>query len=197
MREIIFDTETTGISISGGDRVVELGCIELFNRVATGRTLHLYFNPERDMPAEAAAVHGLTNEFLSDKPVFAACVDEIMAFIGDDGAMVAHNASFDLRFMNNEFALASAAPLDKTRIVDTLKIAKAKFPDQPAKLDDLCARYGVDTSARTKHGALLDSELLADVYMRLVAEPDAPPKPKPEKKKRARKTADQPKPAQP
>ncbi len=197
MREIIFDTETTGISISGGDRVVELGCIELFNRVATGRTLHLYFNPERDMPAEAAAVHGLTNEFLSDKPVFAACVDEIMAFIGDDGAMVAHNASFDLRFMNNEFALVSAAPLDRTRIIDTLKMAKAKFPGQPAKLDDLCARYGVDTSARTKHGALLDSELLADVYVRLVAEPDAPPKPKPEKKKRARKTADQPKPAQP
>jgi DNA polymerase-3 subunit epsilon len=166
MREIILDTETTGLSPID-HRVVEIGCIELVNHVATGREFHAYINPERDMPAEAEAVHGLSSEFLSTKPLFAAIVDDFLAFVGD-APVVAHNAGFDMGFINAELKRLSRAPLTSDRAIDTVLLARRKFPGAQASLDALCRRFQIDTSARTKHGALLDAQLLAQVYLELV-----------------------------
>jgi DNA polymerase III subunit epsilon len=167
MREIVFDTETTGLDPLQGHRMVEIGCIELVNRFPTGRVFHRYFNPERDMPAEAFAVHGLSVEFLKDKPRFAEVADELAAFI-EDAALVAHNALFDLSFLNAEFELCAKQAVARDRLVDTLMLARRRHPAGPNRLDDLCSRYGVDNSRRTKHGALLDAELLAEVYIELI-----------------------------
>jgi DNA polymerase-3 subunit epsilon len=166
MREIVFDTETTGLSPQNGDRLVEIGCLEMINRVETGRTFHAYFNPGRPMPSEAEAVHGLSDRFLSDKPAFAEKVAELLAFIGDS-PLVAHNASFDFGFINHELASCGHAPVCGSRMVDTLAIARTKFPGAKHSLDALCARFGVDRSARVKHGALVDAQLLAQVYIEL------------------------------
>ncbi len=167
MREIVFDTETTGLDPYKGDRLVEIGCIELVNRFPTGRTFHRYINPERDMPPEAFAVHGLSSDFLKDKPLFAAIIEELLAFIGD-AALVAHNATFDLSFLNAELERIRRAVIPRERLVDTLLLARRKYPGGSNRLDDLCARFGIDNSRRTKHGALLDAELLAEVYVELV-----------------------------
>ncbi|MBT0668866.1 DNA polymerase III subunit epsilon [Novosphingobium profundi] len=166
MREIIFDTETTGFDPKNGDRMVEIGCVEMVNRVETGRTYHAYFNPERSMPAEAEAVHGLSDAFLADKPLFGACAQEFLAFI-EDSPMVAHNASFDFNFINAELALVGLPEVSRERMVDTVALAKARHPGSKLSLDALCSRYGIDRSHRTKHGALLDAELLAQVYVEL------------------------------
>lgn len=167
MREIILDTETTGLDPAKGDRIVEIGAVELFNHVATGKTFHTYINPERTMPAEAQAVHGLTDAFLKDKPVFAAVAEELAAFIGDS-PLIIHNASFDVAFLNAELGYVGRPQLDAARVVDTLAIARRKFPMAPVSLDALCKRFGIDASHRSKHGALLDSELLSLVYLELV-----------------------------
>lgn len=167
MREIVLDTETTGLNPATGDRLVEIGAIELFNHVPTGETFHVYINPERDMPAEAQAVHGLSDAFLKDKPVFSAVVEDFLAFIGT-APLIIHNASFDMAFINAELSYVKKPALDNARVVDTLAIARKKFPMAPVSLDALCKRFNVDTSRRTKHGALLDSELLAQVYLELV-----------------------------
>ncbi len=167
MREIVFDTETTGLDPLQGDRLVEIGCIELLNRFPTGKTFHFYFNPERDMPEGAFRVHGLSIDFLKDKPLFAEKADELIAFIGD-AQLVAHNAMFDLGFLNAELERAGRAGLSRERIVDTLLLARRKHPGSSNRLDDLCVRYAVDNSRRTKHGALLDAELLAEVYVELI-----------------------------
>jgi DNA polymerase-3 subunit epsilon len=167
MREIVLDTETTGLDPFQGHRVVEIGCIELVNRIPSGQTFHRYINPERDMPAEAFAVHGLAIEFLKDKPLFADVADELLAFIGD-APLVAHNASFDLGFLNAELERAARPAVGRDRLIDTLLIARRKFPGGPNRLDDLCLRFGIDNSRRTKHGALLDAEILADVYLDLI-----------------------------
>jgi DNA polymerase-3 subunit epsilon len=167
MREIVFDTETTGLDPLQGDRLVEIGCIELVNRFPSGKVFHCYFNPERDMPAQALAVHGLTSEFLSDKPVFAHKAAELVAFLGD-AQLVAHNAMFDLAFLNAELERAGHVTVARERIVDTLLIARRKHPGGANRLDDLCIRYSIDNSRRTKHGALLDAELLAEVYVELI-----------------------------
>jgi DNA polymerase-3 subunit epsilon len=167
MREIVLDTETTGLDPAKGDRVVEIGALELMSHVATGRTFHVYINPERDVPAEAEAVHGLSTAFLKDKPVFAAIASEFLAFIGSD-TLVIHNAGFDMGFLNSELDYLGHPPILPERVVDTLHIARQKHPMGPNSLDALCKRYGVDNSRRTKHGALLDSELLAEVYLELV-----------------------------
>jgi DNA polymerase-3 subunit epsilon len=166
MREIIFDTETTGLSPAGGDRMVEIGCVELFNRVETGRTFHSYFNPCRPMPSEAEAVHGLSDRFLSDKPNFHERCEELLAFIGDS-PMIAHNASFDFGFINHELKSCGRPLVCTSRMVDTLAIARQKFPGAKHSLDALCTRFGVDRSQRVKHGALLDAQLLAQVYVEL------------------------------
>jgi len=166
MREIVFDTETTGLDPLQGHRMVEIGCIELMNRFPTGRVFHRYFNPERDMPAEAFAVHGLSVEFLKDKPRFAEAADELAAFI-EDAALIAHNALFDLSFLNAELERCAKQAVARDRLVDTLMLARRRHPAGPNRLDDLCSRYGVDNSRRTKHGALLDAELLAEVYLEL------------------------------
>ena len=166
MREIIFDTETTGLSPAGGDRLVEIGCIELVNRVETGRTFHAYFNPERPMPSEAEAVHGLSDIFLSDKPRFSERVEELLEFIGDS-PLIAHNASFDFGFLNHELQRCARDPVCMSRMVDTLMIARSRHPGAKHSLDALCARFGVDRSQRVKHGALLDAQLLAQVYVEL------------------------------
>lgn len=166
IREIVFDTETTGVEPHKGDRVVEIGCVEIVDYLPTGRTYHCYINPERDMPAEAFAVHGLSAAFLSDKPVFSQIADEFLAFIGD-APLVAHNAQFDANFLNAEFARLGLPALDPARIVDTLVIARRKHPGANNTLDGLCSRYGIDNSRRSKHGALLDSEILAEVYLEL------------------------------
>ena len=166
MREIVFDTETTGLDPASGDRVVEIGCLELVNRLPSGETFHVYLNPERDMPAEAEAVHGLSAAFLSDKPLFADVVDGFLAFIGD-APLIAHNADFDMKFINAELQACGRAPLTAHKVIDTLKLARQKFPGAPATLDALCRRFGVDNSGRDLHGALLDSELLAGVYLEL------------------------------
>ena len=163
MREIVLDTETTGLDPLSGHRVVELGCIELFNTVATGKSFHAYFNPQMIMPSEAQEIHGLTDEFLSDKPLFADRVEEFMAFIGED-RLVIHNAQFDIGFLNAERA---GRPKLANAYIDTVSMARRKFPGQRVSLDALCERFGVDNSNRTKHGALLDSELLAEVYLEL------------------------------
>src|SRR3974390_2466651 len=167
MREIVFDTETTGLDPFQGDRLVEIGCIELINRFPSGKAFHSYFNPERDMPVSALKIHGLTGEFLKDKPLFADKVDELLAFIGDD-PLVAHNAMFDLGFLNAELERAGRAAVSRARVGDTLLIARRKHPGGANRLDDLCARYTIDNSRRTKHGALLDAELLAEVYVELI-----------------------------
>jgi DNA polymerase-3 subunit epsilon len=167
MREIVLDTETTGLDPYQGHRLVEIGCIELVNRIPSGQTFHRYVNPQRDMPAEAFAVHGLSAEFLKDKPFFAEVVDELIAFIGD-APLVAHNASFDLGFINAELERAGQQLIARERLVDTLLLARRKHPGGANRLDDLCSRYGIDNSRRTKHGALLDAELLADVYLELI-----------------------------
>jgi DNA polymerase-3 subunit epsilon len=166
MREIIFDTETTGLSPAGGDRMVEIGCVELVNRVETGRFFHSYFNPGRTMPSEAEAVHGLSDRFLSDKPNFHERCEELLAFIGDS-PMVAHNAGFDFGFINNELGQCGRPLVCTSRMVDTLTIARQKFPGAKHSLDALCTRFGVDRSQRVKHGALLDAQLLAQVYVEL------------------------------
>jgi DNA polymerase III subunit epsilon len=168
MREIVFDTETTGLDPYQGDRMVEIGCIELLNRFPTGNTFHCYFNPERDMPEQAFKVHGLSIEFLKDKALFADKVDELIAFLGEDAALVAHNAMFDLGFLNAELERAGRGSVNRERIVDTLLLARRKHPGGANRLDDLCSRYSVDNSRRTKHGALLDAELLAEVYIELI-----------------------------
>jgi DNA polymerase-3 subunit epsilon len=167
MREIVLDTETTGLDPYQGHRLVEVGCIELLNRIPSGQTFHRYVNPERDVPPEAFAVHGLAGEFLKDKPVFAEVADELMAFIGE-APLVAHNALFDLNFINSELDRAGRAVIGRDRVVDTLLLARRKHPGSPNRLDDLCTRYGIDNSRRVKHGALLDAEILAEVYLELI-----------------------------
>ncbi|MBB4614592.1 DNA polymerase III subunit epsilon [Novosphingobium taihuense] len=167
MREIVFDTETTGLDPRSGDRLVEIGCIEMVNRVPTGAVYHCYFNPERDMPAEAEAVHGLSIAFLSDKPKFAERAGELLDFIADS-PLVAHNAGFDFGFINNELEMCGLAPVSRDRMVDTVAIARRKHPGAKLSLDALCTRYGIDRSHRTKHGALLDAELLAQLYVELM-----------------------------
>lgn len=167
MREIVLDTETTGFEPEQGDRIVEIGAVELMNHMPTGKTYHQYINPERDMPAEAFAVHGLGNDFLRDKPVFAKIVDEFRAFIGDS-KLVIHNAAFDVKFLNAELRWAKRPPLASDCAIDTLDIARRRFPGSPASLDALCRRFGIDNSSRTLHGALLDSEILAEVYLELI-----------------------------
>lgn len=166
MREIIFDTETTGFDPQSGDRMVEIGCIEMVGRVMTGATFHCYFNPERDMPAAAEAVHGLSSKFLADKPLFSAKAQELIDFIGDS-PLVAHNASFDFGFLNMELVRCGHPAVDMARMVDTIAIARTKHPGAKLSLDALCTRYGIDRSHRTKHGALLDAELLAQLYIEL------------------------------
>jgi DNA polymerase-3 subunit epsilon len=167
MREIVFDTETTGLDPIQGDRIVEIGCIELVNRFPTGKTLHCYFNPQRDMPEQALKIHGLTGEFLKDKPLFADKVEELIAFLGD-AQLVAHNAMFDLGFLNAELERAGRTAVSRERMIDTLLIARRKHPGAANRLDDLCQRYAIDNSRRIKHGALLDAELLAEVYVELI-----------------------------
>jgi DNA polymerase-3 subunit epsilon len=167
MREIVFDTETTGLDPGQGDRLVEIGCIELVNRFPTGNTFHRYFNPERDMPETAFNIHGLSADFLRDKPLFAHAADELIAFIGD-APLVAHNALFDLGFLNAELERIGREIVSRDRLIDTLMLARRKHPGSPNRLDDLCARYRIDNSRRTKHGALLDAELLAEVYVELI-----------------------------
>lgn len=166
MREVIFDTETTGLDPQGGDRLVEIGCIEMVNRVETGRSFHAYFNPGRAMPAAAEAVHGLSDAFLADKPIFADKVAELLEFLSIS-PLVAHNAGFDFGFVDAELARCKLPPLDRSRMVDTVAMARVRHPGAKNSLDALCTRYGIDRSHRTKHGALLDSELLAQVYVEL------------------------------
>lgn len=167
MREIVLDTETTGLDPAQGDRIVEIGAVELFNHLPTGRTYHQYLNPERSMPAEAFEVHGLGDDFLRDKPKFASVAKDFLDFI-TDAQLVIHNAGFDLKFLNAELRTAGHPQLPPSRALDTLMIARKKFPGSPASLDALCRRFGIDNSAREKHGALLDSEILAEVYLELI-----------------------------
>lgn len=166
-REIALDTETTGIDPDEGHRIVEIGCVEMVNRVKTGHVFHVYLNPERDVPEESVRVHGLTADFLADKPKFAEQAFQFLAFLGDS-PLVIHNAAFDMRFLNAELSRAKLPLIDDERAVDTVLIARKMFPGAPASLDALCRRFGVDLSARTKHGALLDADLLADVYLELM-----------------------------
>ena len=168
MREIVLDTETTGFDAEGADRIVEIGALELINHLPTGRTFHVYINPERSMPKEAFDVHGLGDDFLRDKPKFAAIVKDFIDFIADDAKLVIHNASFDMKFLTAELKRAGHKPLPWARALDTLMLAREKFPGSPATLDALCRRFGVDNSGRELHGALLDSELLAEVYLELI-----------------------------
>jgi len=168
MREIVFDTETTGLSFPGGDRLVEIGCVEMVNRCETGRTFHAYYHPERPMPAEAQAVHGLSDVFLSDKPLFAHAVEALIDFIGD-APLIAHNASFDFGFLNGELGRCGRPHIcTRTRMVDTLQIARSRHPGAKHTLDALCSRFGIDRSHRVLHGALLDAQLLAQVYVELM-----------------------------
>ena len=167
MREIVLDTETTGFDPTSGDRIVEIGAVELRNLMPTGRTYHQYINPERDMPQEAFAVHGLSTEFLADKPVFAKIAQEFLDFVGD-AKLVIHNAAFDMKFLNAELGWVKKPSLPWAQAVDTLDIARRRFPGAQNTLDALCRRFGVDNSGREKHGALLDSELLAEVYLELM-----------------------------
>jgi DNA polymerase III subunit epsilon len=167
MREIVLDTETTGLDPKSGHRVVEIGCVELHNHMVTGETFHTYLNPERDMPPEAEAVHGLSIDFLSDKPLFLDVVDDFLAFVGSS-PVIAHNAPFDLGFLNAELEAVDRPALSKDRSIDTVPLARRKFPGAQVNLDALCRRFNVDLSARVKHGALLDAELLAEIYLELV-----------------------------
>jgi DNA polymerase-3 subunit epsilon len=172
MREIIFDTETTGLDPYQGDRLVEIGCVELINGFPTGSSFHSYLNPQRDVPEGAFKVHGLSAEFLKDKPLFAEVCDEFLAFIGD-APLVAHNAMFDLGFVNAELERCKKALVQRDRLVDTLMLARRRFPGGPNSLDHLCQRFSIDLSRRTKHGALLDAELLAEVYVELTGKRQA------------------------
>lgn len=167
MREIALDTETTGFSHKGTDRMVEIGCVEMHGRIRTGKAYHVYLNPERDMPAEAQRVHGLSEEFLADKPLFDSIADEFLAFLGDS-PLIIHNAAFDMGFINAELQRAGRGILSMDRAIDTVTIARERFPGSPANLDALCRRFEIDLSDRTLHGALLDAELLADVYLELM-----------------------------
>jgi len=167
MREIVLDTETTGLSPKSGDRIVEIGCIEIVNQVATGETYHQYINPKRDMPEEAFSIHGLSAEFLSDKPVFADIVDAFLEFVGS-ARFVIHNAEFDMNFLNWELKTLGREPFAIDRAMDTVGLAREKFPGAPASLDALCKRFQIDNSNRQLHGALLDARLLADVYLELI-----------------------------
>nr|WP_321524057.1 DNA polymerase III subunit epsilon [uncultured Cohaesibacter sp.] len=167
LREIVFDTETTGLDVMTGDRVVEIGCVELINHLPTENNFHVYINPERDMPEEAFRVHGLSEEFLSDKPKFAEIAKDFHEFIKDT-VLIAHNASFDVKFLNWELEKAGFPKIDKELVIDTLAMARQRFPAGPNNLDVLCSRFGIDNSKRTLHGALLDSEILADVYLELI-----------------------------
>ena len=167
MREIIFDTETTGFDPFSGDRVIEIGAVEMVNRVLTGENYHVYCNPEREVPEGAMKVHGITTEFLQDKPLIIEVLDDFISFVGD-APLVAHNATFDMKFINWELENASKSPIPSEQFTDTLVIARGKYPGQPNSLDALCKRLGVNNSNRTLHGALLDSEILADVYVELL-----------------------------
>jgi len=167
VREIVVDTETTGLDPKSGHRLVEVACIELVNHVPTGNNFWKYVNPERDMPAEAFAVHGLSEAFLADHPLFADIADELLDFIRED-TLVIHNAAFDIGFLNAEFARVDTPPIPLTRAVDTVQLARSKYPGAQASLDALCRRFEIDNSVRTKHGALLDAELLAEVYLELI-----------------------------
>ncbi len=166
IREIVLDTETTGLSPQSGDRLVEIGCVELINHIPTGKNFHVYINPQRSMPEEAFRVHGLSEEFLSDKPVFKAVAEEFRAFIGD-ATLVIHNAPFDMGFLNAELETAGMARLGNA-VIDTVMVARQKHPGARVSLDALCKHYGIDNSRRTLHGALLDSEILAEVYLELI-----------------------------
>lgn len=167
MREIVLDTETTGIDALNGDRVVEIGCVELFNHVATGQSYHVYINPERDMPAEAQAVHGLSADFLRQHKVFAEIVGDFLDFIADS-PLIIHNAGFDMGFLNAELTRLGMKTMPGSRAIDTVQMARKRFPGASASLDALCRRFGIDNSSRTYHGALLDAQLLAEVYLELL-----------------------------
>jgi DNA polymerase III subunit epsilon len=167
MREVVLDTETTGFEPAEGHRIVEIGCVELMEHLPTGKTYRSYLNPERPVPVETQRIHGLTDEFLADKPKFVEIVDEFLAFIGD-AALVIHNASFDLKFVNSELHRIGRSPIPYARAIDTIEIAKAKIPGARYSLDELCKRFGIDLSVRTKHGALLDAELTSQVYLELL-----------------------------
>lgn len=166
MREIVIDTETTGLDPSSGHRIVEIGCVEIFNAIPTGQTFHAYLDPERDMPDDAFRVHGLSIEFLAGKPKFGEVAERLLAFLGE-AALVAHNAEFDVRFLNAELSAHGHAAIGPERVVDTLALARRRHPGAQNSLDALCQRYGIDASRRTKHGALLDAEILAEVYAEL------------------------------
>lgn len=165
-REIVLDTETTGLYPKNGDRIVEIGCVEIINKIRTGVTYHTYINPQRDMPMEAYKVHGISAEFLQDKPVFRKVADSFLDFIGSS-VLVIHNAGFDLGFLNHELALQGYPPINMGRVVDTLTVARKKYPGAPASLDALCRKYSISLEGREKHGALLDADLLAQVYLHL------------------------------
>ena len=167
MREIVMDTETTGLDPNSGDRLVEIACVELANFIPTGRVWHQYINPQREVPQDAFRIHGLSTQFLADKPTFSELVDSFLDFV-DGGKMIFHNASFDMKFINHELIRIERAAVPLERILDTLALARRKHPAGPNSLDALCKRYNIDNSARTKHGALLDAELLADVYLQLI-----------------------------
>src|SRR4051794_27929002 len=167
MREIVLDTETTGLDPLKGDRVVEIGCIELLNRIPSGQTFHRYVNPRRDVPDEAFAVHGLSADFLKTHPAFDEVVEDFLEFVGD-APLIAHNAAFDFGFLNSELERVGRPLLGRERVVDTLLLARRRFPGGPNSLDHLCGRFGIDNSRRTKHGALLDAEILAEVYVELI-----------------------------
>jgi DNA polymerase III subunit epsilon len=167
MREVVLDTETTGLDPAEGHRIIEIGCVELMDHFPTGRSFQRYLNPERDMPAEAERVHGITGAFLTDKPRFTEIAGELLEFLGD-APLVIHNAGFDLKFLNAELARSGGAPIPAARAIDTIEIAKVKLPGARYSLDELCKRFGIDLTMREKHGALLDAELLAQVYLELI-----------------------------
>jgi DNA polymerase-3 subunit epsilon len=166
MREIVLDTETTGLDPVAGHRLVEIGCVEIFNHVATGRVFHSYLNPEREVPIEAFNVHGLSYDFLKDQPLFGHVVEDLLSFL-EDAPLIIHNARFDMKFINHELERLSKPPIPYQRTIDTLDIARQQFPGSPASLDALCRRFKIDNSSRIKHGALLDAELLAEIYLEL------------------------------
>lgn len=168
LREIVFDTETTGLDPKTGDKLVEIGALELINHIPTGRTYHQYINPMRDVPEEVVKIHGLSNDFLKNYPKFSEIASDFLSFVGDDAIMVAHNATFDMNFVNYELKHGGFDTLEKNKVIDTLEIAKSKFPGARNNLDALCHRFNIDNSKRTKHGALLDAELLSEVYLELL-----------------------------
>jgi len=168
MREIVLDTETTGFRQNDGDRIVEIGCIELVNHIATGNSYHQYINPERPMPGEAFNVHGLSDEFLYDFPIMEEVMDQFIEFIGEETPLIIHNAEFDIGFLNAELKRLEKPMIPITRSIDTVRMAKEKFPGAPASLDALCRRFSIDNTSRTLHGALLDAQLLSEVYLELI-----------------------------